>query len=363
MPSYFSGFDCALRKAKGSMAAWLDGRKVLVALPLMGLLSFYIYSLTLRETKTQYQSNQFSFDDVRFDLDYARNKSNSGAKFDVSRHMLRFESRQNVTETSKISHAKRLPKAIIIGVRKGGTRALLEFLRLHPKVKTCAREIHFFDNNDNYLRGLEWYRQQMPDSLPGDITIEKTPSYFVTDKVPKRIYEMSRNVKLIVIVRDPTERAISDYVQVQLKKPDRMPSFETFVTKGEELRSSISAIQIGLYIEHLRKWLNYFPISQLHFVSMENMTITPSVELQAVEKFLNLEPFINEKLFYFNETKGFPCFSANAQGRNRNSGCLSAEKGRPHPVIRSNILKLLRDYYRPYNQELYKEVHRDFGWP
>lgn len=345
------------------MAAWLDGRKVLVALPLVGLLSLYIYSLTLRETKTQYQSNQFSFDDVHFDLDYARYKSNSGAKFDVSRHMLRFESRQNVTKTRKISHAKRLPNAIIIGVRKGGTRALLEFLRLHPRVKTCTREIHFFDNNDNYLRGLEWYRQQMPDSLPGDITIEKTPSYFVTDEVPKRIHEMSQNVKLIVILRDPTERAISDYVQVQLKKPDRMPSFETFVTKGKELRRSISAIQIGLYIDHLRKWLNYFPISQLHFVSMENMTITPAVELQAVEQFLNLEPFINEKLFYFNETKGFPCFSANAQGRNRNAGCLSAEKGRPHPLIRSDILKLLRDYYRPYNQELYKEVHRDFGWP
>ena len=52
--------------------------------------------------------------------------------------------------------SKRLPQAIIIGVKKGGTRALLEFLRVHPDVRAVGAEPHFFDRN--YERGLAWYR-------------------------------------------------------------------------------------------------------------------------------------------------------------------------------------------------------------
>jgi len=51
---------------------------------------------------------------------------------------------------------RRLPGAIIIGVKKGGTRALLEFLRVHPDVRAVGAEPHFFDRH--YDRGLEWYR-------------------------------------------------------------------------------------------------------------------------------------------------------------------------------------------------------------
>lgn len=51
---------------------------------------------------------------------------------------------------------RRLPHALIIGVKKGGTRALLEFLRLHPDVRALGSEPHFFDRH--YTRGLSWYR-------------------------------------------------------------------------------------------------------------------------------------------------------------------------------------------------------------
>lgn len=54
------------------------------------------------------------------------------------------------------SESKKLPQAIIIGVKKGGTRALLEFLRLHPDIRAVGAEPHFFDRN--YDKGLEWYR-------------------------------------------------------------------------------------------------------------------------------------------------------------------------------------------------------------
>lgn len=51
---------------------------------------------------------------------------------------------------------RRLPHALIIGVKKGGTRALLEFLRLHPDIRALGSEPHFFDRH--YARGLSWYR-------------------------------------------------------------------------------------------------------------------------------------------------------------------------------------------------------------
>lgn len=54
------------------------------------------------------------------------------------------------------SGSKKLPQAIIIGVKKGGTRALLEFLRVHPDIRAVGAEPHFFDRN--YDNGLEWYR-------------------------------------------------------------------------------------------------------------------------------------------------------------------------------------------------------------
>lgn len=51
---------------------------------------------------------------------------------------------------------KRLPQALIVGVKKGGTRAVLEFIRVHPDVRALGTEPHFFDRN--YGRGLDWYR-------------------------------------------------------------------------------------------------------------------------------------------------------------------------------------------------------------
>jgi len=53
----------------------------------------------------------------------------------------------------------------------------------------------------------------MPPTLEGQVTMEKTPSYFVTKEVPERVYKMNPSIKLLVVVRDPVTRAISDYTQ------------------------------------------------------------------------------------------------------------------------------------------------------
>lgn len=272
---------------------------------------------------------------------------------------------ENELDEVEGTERKRLPNAIIIGTKKGGTRALLEILKIHPSVRACSAEVHFFDRDENYGQGLEWYRQQMPTSLPGQITLEKSPSYFVASEVPERVYRMSKTVKLIAIVRDPTRRAISDYTQSLERKPDNPPFEEMVMDDDGEINESWSKLEIGRYAKHLAQWLEYFPLSQFHFVSGEELIKRPGKEIKLVERFLNLKPFITEDNFYFNESKGFPCFV----GKIANSGsiskahCLRETKGRKHPAVREGVLKRLRDYFRPLNEKFYSMVGRNFRWP
>ncbi|KAM6050498.1 heparan sulfate glucosamine 3-O-sulfotransferase 3A1 [Chlamydotis macqueenii] len=258
------------------------------------------------------------------------------------------------------SGTKRLPQAIIVGVKKGGTRALLEFLRVHPDVRAVGAEPHFFDRN--YERGLAWYRDLMPRTLDGQITMEKTPSYFVTKEAPARISSMSKGTKLIVVVRDPVTRAISDYTQTLSKKPD-IPTFESLTFKNRTtglIDTSWSAIQIGIYAKHLENWLLYFPIGQILFVSGERLISDPAGELGRVQDFLGLKRIITDKHFYFNKTKGFPCLKK-AEGSSK-PHCLGKTKGRTHPDIDQEVVQRLRDFYRPFNMKFYQMTGQDFGW-
>ena len=65
----------------------------------------------------------------------------------------------NISSTNEIVYpSKQLPQAIIIGVKKCGTRALLKFLSIHPSITVSPREIHFFDSNEHFQSGLSWYQ-------------------------------------------------------------------------------------------------------------------------------------------------------------------------------------------------------------
>ncbi|XP_073463066.1 heparan sulfate glucosamine 3-O-sulfotransferase 3B1-like [Aquarana catesbeiana] len=258
------------------------------------------------------------------------------------------------------SGSKKLPQAIIIGVKKGGTRALLEFLRVHPDIRAVGAEPHFFDRN--YDMGLDWYRDLMPRTLDGQITMEKTPSYFVTKEAPARISAMSKDAKLIVVVRDPVTRVISDYTQTLSKRPD-IPTFESLTYKNRTtglIDISWSAIQIGIYAKHLENWLQYFPMRQILFVSGERLITDPAGELGRVQDFLGLKRIITDKHFYFNKTKGFPCLKK-AEGSSK-PHCLGKTKGRTHPNIDPEVVQRLREFYRPFNMKFYQMTGHDFGW-
>uniref|UniRef100_A0A1A8S227 Sulfotransferase n=1 Tax=Nothobranchius rachovii TaxID=451742 RepID=A0A1A8S227_9TELE len=255
---------------------------------------------------------------------------------------------------------KKLPQAIIIGVKKGGTRALLEALRVHPDVRAVGNEPHFFDRN--YERGLDWYRDLMPSTLEGQITMEKTPSYFVTNHAPKRIHSMAKDIKLIIVVRNPVTRAISDYTQTLSKKPE-IPTFEVLAFKNRTLGlidASWSALRIGIYALHLESWMQYFPLSQMHFVSGERLIVDPAGEMAKVQDFLGLKRIVTDKHFYFNKTKGFPCLKKPEDSSTPR--CLGKSKGRTHPKIDPDVIRRLHKFYKPFNMMFYQMTGQNFEW-
>jgi len=73
---------------------------------------------------------------------------------------------ENVYSVKEVP-VRRLPQCIIPGVMKGGTRALLEFLNVHPDVRALDHEIGYFSSNVLYRKGIEWYRKNMPTSYTG----------------------------------------------------------------------------------------------------------------------------------------------------------------------------------------------------
>ena len=280
---------------------------------------------------------------------------------------LKFDEVSDSRNTSK-NLLQRLPNALIIGVKKGGTKALLVFLRVHPDIQACNKEVHFFDKN--YQKGIQWYKRRMPRSYPNQITLEKSPRYFVDEHVPKRVYEMSPSIKLLVILRDPVKRAISDYAHMKTRKKKYLMTKDIeeilWNNKTNEFNSSAQFLRNGLYAVFLKRWLRYFPREQIHIVNGDEFIKRPGNEVMKVQKFLNLDMQIDETDFVYNKTKQFYCiknkFVDRQTKRHKDSICLGKSKGRKHPNVSQKTLQAIREFYRPHNEELYKLVGINFGW-
>ena len=283
-------------------------------------------------------------------------------------------------QSSPVSLRKRYPDAIIIGVRKGGTRALLNMLNIHPKVMAAKGEVHFFDRDENYKRGARWYVSRMPIPRSRDVKlIEKTPAYFVTPSVPQRIVTTLPNkstVKLILIVRDPVTRAISDYTHLQSMRtakvsatnsPKNLTFEQSVLTADGKVIESANITAFSLYDVHYQRWLEYFSKDQILVVNGDKLITDPFSELKRVESFLGLPSYFTESMFYFNETKGFYCWTKASPSKIGTSSatksvCLRSTKGRTHPIVSNTTIQTLREYFRPHMQKFCNASGLDCAW-
>ena len=248
-----------------------------------------------------------------------------------------------------------LPDFVIIGEKKCGTTAFYHLLTQHPLVEPSAsKELHFFDRH--FDEGVEWYRRCFPQpkrkDLRNTITGEATP-YMSNRLAPERMAGMIPEVQLIALLRNPVERAYSDYQQVARKGRETL-AFEEAIgaavegsTPGEEneARTALADarhryLSRGIYVDRLLRWTKFFDKEQLLVLKSEDFFENPQDTLKVVLEFLGLpewEP------------------TAEELGGRRNKGAY--EEGMD-PATR----RRLEEYFEPHNQRLYDFLGTDFGW-
>ena len=195
---------------------------------------------------------------------------------------------------------RRFPGAIIIGAKKCGTTALRQILSHHPLIETAKNELKFF--SERYSRGISWYIAQMPLTKKGQLTIEKTPKYFVSKVAPQRIKNISKDVKLILIVRNPLSRSVSDHYFIRRRLGQTDASMNASYTKTvlcntNEINNRSSQISVSMYDIHYSQWLQWFPKEQILIVNGDNLKFNPVEELTNIEKFLNIPHYFENDMF------------------------------------------------------------------
>lgn len=261
--------------------------------------------------------------------------------------------------TSKSECVKRLPDCIIIGVQKCGTKALSEFLKTHPNVSLDSRQTYFF--SQNYDNGLDWYRNKMPCSENHQIVLERTPQYFYYKEVPKRIFSMNKQMKLILTVCDPINRAISNYAMAKDRDRERLhDKFEDCIlgTDGQ-INSSCKYVRKSNYQKFMKYWLNVFPLTQIRVVNGTMFRDNPAAALKDVEKFLGIPSYIQKEHFVVNKKTGFKCLR---KEKSEKLDCLSRKKGRRHPFVKEPVVLLMNEYFRPRNSKFYSMTGQKFNW-
>lgn len=185
--------------------------------------------------------------------------------------------------------------------------------------------------------------------------------------MPERIKAMNSSVKLLLILREPVTRAVSDYAQLRSNPAANRSGRRTFeqlvVRPDGTVNTRYRPIAVSTYHSHVYRWLDAFPREQLFVVNGDRLIADPAPELARIETFLGLEHRIGAGNFYFNRTKGFYCMRYGARPAAAADRCLKETKGRKHPDVRPEVVAKLRRHFVRHNQRLYDVLGEDFGWP
>ncbi|MEB3343448.1 sulfotransferase domain-containing protein [Okeania sp.] len=256
-----------------------------------------------------------------------------------------------------------LPSFIIIGAHKCGTASLYNYMIEHPQILPAAKkELHFFNwfskaGNRKKAEGVEWYLSQFPTISNGEnfITGEATPDYLVDPHTPQKMFKLLPDVKLIVLLRNPVDRAISHYHHNRgvSKKREPLPFKKAIEKESERLNQekeklifdenyrslfykNYSYLERGIYIEQLEIWMNIFPREQFLILKSEDFFDNPNITLKEVFNFLDL-----------------PNYELTHQKQDNELS---------HQPIDRKTRSILAKYFQPYNQRLEEYLAMKFNW-
>lgn len=224
--------------------------------------------------------------------------------------------RKGVRAVGRLTHeARMLPDFLIVGAQRCGTTSLFRYLRAHPAVlrDRMDKGVHYFDMA--YDRGFAWYRGHFPLNATARLverrtgirpqTFEASPFYMFHPLAPERIARDLPGVKLIVMVRDPVERAYSAHAQEVRRGFETEPFEKALELEDERLRGEVEkmtadpaylsfAVQHhayrarGRYAEQLERLERLAGREHIHVIDNHELSANPEMVYDGVLDFLGL---------------------------------------------------------------------------
>ncbi|HEY9776492.1 MAG TPA: sulfotransferase domain-containing protein [Planktothrix sp.] len=248
-----------------------------------------------------------------------------------------------------------LPDFVIIGAQKAGTSTMYAVLCNQPFMKSATeKELQYFSKR--YNLGLDWYKQQFPaneDKTRSWITGEATPYYLFHPLAPKRLKETIPNAKLIVMLRNPIDRAMSHYYHERRLECEPFSFEDAVAAEPERLRGEVekilaepfylsdehqqhSYLERGKYADQLLRWFELFPREQFHICTAGDLKKNPEETYAAISKFLGVGKIDYSKIDDVNVLKYEP--------------------------MHADTRQRLTEYFKPHNEKLYELLGRNLGW-
>ena len=248
-----------------------------------------------------------------------------------------------------------LPDFVVIGSSKSGTTSLHYYLIQHPRI-ISERNVHFFE----YMQtnSIEWYRAHFPTKAYKNfkkLTVgEQTATYLFHPLIPKRIHTTIPNAKLIVVLRNPVDRAYSNYthqvregiekrtfeeaIKSELKRIEICKNNSEYKINNDDFSSHVifSYLRHGIYVDFIKAWMEFF--------TKEQFLILPTYDLNN-----NRAKFLKQVFDYLN-VQNFEIKDVERQ----NVG--------EYKKLDKSMRKFLVDYYRPHNERLFKLLEKNFDW-
>jgi hypothetical protein len=269
---------------------------------------------------------------------------------------------------------KNKPDFLIIGPPKTATTSLSTCLRSHSKIfQSRVKEVHFFDVDQNFEKGTDWYSSRFSDKGNGNLIFEATPNYFSDFKSLIRIADTLKSIKLICILRDPVDRLISQYLHFRAVNKiktdekirtkfineipwdadflDRVPRWqgeprqmEDIVSeqfKNESMRNDY--FLQGEYIVFIKFIFSLFGKQLLKIIIFDELISKPQETITSILSFLELE---FEQLDF----------------KKQNTTDLWVNYYDAFPEIHKNHIDIITQHFKPYNSALENLLRKKLNW-
>ena len=189
----------------------------------------------------------------------------------------------------------RLPDFLGLGTQKGGTTSLHQWLSTHPQVFLPAcKEAHYFDLQPE--QPTSWYAEHFYNAQPEQLCGEITPFYLFHPDVPKRIHAVLPKVRMIVLLRDPVERALSQISHARKRGFEMLMPEDAIAAEPSRLKSGDpeslqkhSYVSRSRYLDQLNRYETLFPQHQLLILQSEQLFSDPESVWKQILNFLELE--------------------------------------------------------------------------